>query len=212
MLSVQTITNSEYASCTYVLLSPAAPSCACIIDPGDSVGAELNAFLATHRLTPTLILLTHEHFDHIRGLQPLRERHAAPVACIAEASARLPHPQLNLSRYTPAGEVRAEPAEYALADNARLAWEDLEFHWIATPGHSPGSACIAVEGHLFTGDTLLRGHPTVTRLPGGDADALKASFRKLHALCPPETRIFPGHGEPFYLGAELAALLERDIA
>lgn len=54
--------------------------------------------------------------------------------------------------------------------NGKKEW-NFESHKIVmqeTPGHSKGSICILVdEKILFSGDTLVTGHETILRLPGG---------------------------------------------
>ena len=43
-----------------------------------------------------------------------------------------------------------------------------------------------------------------TDLPGGDWDTLVESIRTLVDRFPPETVVYPGHGAPTTLGAELS--------
>lgn len=47
-------------------------------------------------------------------------------------------------------------------------WQGHKIFLKETPGHSKGSICILVdEKILFSGDTLVTGHETILRLPGG---------------------------------------------
>ena len=57
-----------------------------------------------------------------------------------------------------------------LEDDETLGVGDLRITTLATPGHTPGSICFAVEGTnlLFTGDTLFPGGPGNTSFEGGD--------------------------------------------
>ncbi len=66
-----------------------------------------------------------------------------------------------------------------------------------------GSICLydAKAGILISGDTLFRGGVGRTDSAGSDPDALDASLRRLFEL-PPETRVFPGHGEETTIGRE----------
>jgi hypothetical protein len=74
---------------------------------------------------------------------------------------------------------------------------------ILTPGHTPGSVCLYFpeEKVLFSGDTLFRNGYGRTDLPGGDFGQLVDSLNRLFAL-PPDTRVFPGHGDPTTIAAE----------
>ena len=66
-----------------------------------------------------------------------------------------------------------------------------------TPGHSKGSICILVdEKILFSGDTLVTGHETILRLPGGSKkDFAGITLPYLESL-DREIMVYPGHGEP----------------
>ncbi len=66
----------------------------------------------------------------------------------------------------------------------------LIFH---TPGHSPGSICIywpEIKA-LFTGDLIFAGSVGRVDLPGGDAEKLKASIRRMAEL--DVELLLPGH-------------------
>ena len=78
--------------------------------------------------------------------------------------------------------------------------------FISTPGHSPGSVCIAIDNLLFRGDTLLWGRKRAIDLPGGDKHRLQQSVDLLFRTCSPDTVVYPGHGDPFPLQHAKAGL------
>lgn len=78
-----------------------------------------------------------------------------------------------------------------------MNWNGAEFRFIPTPGHSPGSICIAVENLLFTGDSLLPNVKRVTNLPGGDRKAWERSLELLRKTFSPETLVYPAMGSIF---------------
>ena len=61
-----------------------------------------------------------------------------------------------------------------------------------TPGHTPGSQCILVNGMLFTGDTLFVGTCGRCYFPYSDPGEMYQSLSRLKKL-PPETVFYPGH-------------------
>ena len=68
------------------------------------------------------------------------------------------------------------------------------------PGHSVGHIVYVLDGEspplVFGGDVLFREGIGRTDFPDGDFGDLAAGIRThLYAL-PPETIVFPGHGEP----------------
>jgi len=75
--------------------------------------------------------------------------------------------------------------------------EGTEFTSIATPGHSPGSACIFTKDAVFTGDTLLNNTKTPLTFPHSNRNDYANSIQKIKPLLKPGMTIYPGHGEPF---------------
>ena len=59
------------------------------------------------------------------------------------------------------------------------------------------------DSFLLTGDALFSGSIGRTDLPGGDFDTLIASIRENLFSLPPETTIWPGHGESSTIGYEI---------
>ncbi|MBE9562493.1 MAG: MBL fold metallo-hydrolase, partial [Proteobacteria bacterium] len=60
------------------------------------------------------------------------------------------------------------------------------------PGHTPGSVCYYMDGHLITGDTLFINACGRCDLPGGDQQQMQQSLHRLGHL-PPEIVVHPGH-------------------
>ena len=80
-------------------------------------------------------------------------------------------------------EVRHFLSEYkpysCLADEIfdkelKYIWNEHELTFTSTPGHSPGSDCILIDNRfLFTGDSLLKDIPIITRFSGGTRKIIK---------------------------------------
>lgn len=166
------------------------------------------------------VLLTHEHFDHISGVNWLRQQRDVTVVagkacaediCQEDNSTRL-FPLLFfadrekyrqvLQHYTfpylCRADIRFSGSRKLEAANITL-WE--------TPGHSPGSICILLdEKFLFSGDTLL-GNGQELRSPRADKALFLQTLQHLRSLsdAPETVTVFPGHGDP----VDLKTMLER---
>ncbi len=137
------------------------------------------------------ILLTHGHFDHIGAVDALRGKDV-PVLVHALDAELLGDPRRNVS-WMIGREVTAKPAQRLLKDGDTVDQAGVCFQVLHTPGHTAGSVCYAAENELFTGDTLfLGGGYGRTDLPGGDANAMRISLRRLMPLTVGKN-IYPGH-------------------
>ncbi|HEY7195404.1 MAG TPA: MBL fold metallo-hydrolase, partial [Gemmatimonadales bacterium] len=84
----------------------------------------------------------------------------------------------------------------------RLRVGGVEFEVRHTPGHSPGSVCLAGPGVVLSGDVLFAGSIGRTDLPGGDFDTLIASIERELLPLPDDTIVYSGHGPETTIGRE----------
>ncbi len=146
------------------------------------------------------ILNTHGHPDHIAGNAAVKEETRARLAIH-----RLDAYRLDAGRRPASQIVVPTAAADDLIDEGPLRFvADIELTALHTPGHTEGSTCfyLASENALFSGDVLFKGNVGRVDFPGGDPKAMERSLERVAAL-PPDTRVFPGHGEQTTIGAEL---------
>jgi len=144
------------------------------------------------RLGVRSVVETHGHWDHIQAVPAVRDA-GISVAVTAADAAMLPAYDL------------------ILEDEAVIEIGRLRIRTIATPGHTPGSMCFAVEGTplLLSGDTLFPGGPGNTSFEGGDFPTIIRSIEeRLLARFEAETVVLPGHGSSTTIGSESPHLQE----
>jgi glyoxylase-like metal-dependent hydrolase (beta-lactamase superfamily II) len=157
-------------------------------------------------LTPTHVLLTHHHYDHVSEAGALRERWPALEVLIDP-----------LERELLGDGVAADAVTGLVEAGQMLDFGALEVRPLRTPGHTEGMLSFLVgepggharpsastapggftgrEGVVFTGDTLFRGSVGGVRAPGHTTytdlrDSIMGTLMEL----PAETVIEPGHAE-----------------
>src|ERR671934_461875 len=185
----------------YVVRAERGASEAVVVDPGDAA-ADLRLELARTGARCAAILVTHCHYDHIGAVAELAEGTGAPVYMSRLEAQVLASPD---DFYAALGvHIRPYEADVLLEGDETLELAGLELQTLLVPGHSPAHLAFAVDGCLFSGDVLFKDGVGRTDLPGGDWDTLVESIRMLVDRFPPETVVYPGHGDPSTLGAELA--------
>jgi hydroxyacylglutathione hydrolase len=184
----------------YVVRTSRLAEEAVVVDPGGDAN-ELRLQLASSGARCVAILITHGHWDHLGGVADLAEGTGAPVYMAEDERALLE----NLPDLVPPGvPARAYTADTFLAGNETLNLAGITFETLRVPGHSPGHLAYHADGCLFSGDVLFAGSVGRTDLPGADWDTLVESLRVLTDRFEAETVVYPGHGPPTTLGAELA--------
>jgi len=80
-----------------------------------------------------------------------------------------------------------------------LNWNNHKLELTHIPGHSKGSSLIIIDdSFVFTGDSLLKDIPIITRFPGcSKEDYLAIALPLMRQKLNNEMTIFPGHGNPF---------------
>ncbi|WDM21321.1 MBL fold metallo-hydrolase [Paenibacillus polymyxa] len=185
------------------LLQGDDPKRAVIIDPGMNPGPLLRAI---ESLTIEAILLTHAHFDHIGGVEEIRNAKGCPVYLHALEQDWLTSPKLNGSLMWPEASppISTGPAEYDLAEGQQLNLIGHTFKVFHTPGHSPGSVSFLCGKDLFSGDVLFRQGVGRTDLTGGrERDLYDSIQNKLFPLGDDVT-VYSGHGPKTSIGYEKA--------
>ena len=151
-----------------------------------------------HTPKVSLIVTSHQHFDHWQALEALAQATGAPTA---------------------AHEIDADPLpvkpDRLLAGGDTVQIGELTFHVIHLRGHTPGSVALALDGpatggitQLFTGDCLFPGGVGKTWQPGDFSQLLEDVTTRVFDVYGDSTVVYPGHGDDTTLGAERPSLAE----
>lgn len=181
-------------------------NCGLLIDVVDS--DEL--YKRIDKLDKIIIMLTHSHFDHICGLNKVREiRPDSTVYSTKQCSINIGNKHNNMSssanvfmtfyKGTPfEGNIditECKPADITFDEKYDFIWQNHFIELKSFFGHSNDSMAVLVDNkYLFSGDTILP-IPTVTRFKGGSTERFWLedipNLRKLVV-----DKVFPGHGIP----------------
>jgi glyoxylase-like metal-dependent hydrolase (beta-lactamase superfamily II) len=138
------------------------------------------------------VIATHFHPDHVGGTL-MDQQHVAGVAELREIVEVPIHVQTEEVEWISARTGLGEDAFTAHHHRDVLSIGDLEVTLLHTPGHTPGSQCILVEGRLMSGDTLFIDGCGRTDFPGGDALEMYRSLSERLTEIDDDTILYPGH-------------------
>jgi len=92
------------------------------------------------------------------------------------------------------------PVDVELQEGQVIRFGESSLTVLHTPGHTPGSTCFLVDGHLISGDTLFPGGPGKTGSPQAFRQIVASIESKIYPL-PNDTLVHPGHGGGTTVGA-----------
>lgn len=206
MLTIESFVFNSFQVNTYLVRNEKGDCL--VIDPAFYSPDEISTFdryITSNGLNIIGQLNTHCHVDHVLGVQHMQTTYHCPIRAHQNESSLLNNAPL-------AGEMfglQVKPLsgiDEPIGDDESIVVGDDSLRAILVPGHSPGSLSFySVEGgFVITGDALFQGSIGRTDLPGGDYDTLISSIRNRLLTLPPETTVYPGHGDPTTVGDEAA--------
>jgi hydroxyacylglutathione hydrolase len=173
-----------------------------LVDAPDGVAA----WLQKQGVKVDVLLLTHQHFDHVLDAASVREQQGCKVYAWSALSKALTLEALFGTSRGSAYAVREFEVDEVLAGVSELAVAGARFELLHVPGHSPDSLCfyLAEKKWLFGGDVLFLDGVGRTDFPGGSFQQLAAGIETKLWPLPADTTVWPGHGEETTLGRERA--------
>ncbi|WP_340114480.1 MBL fold metallo-hydrolase [Maribellus mangrovi] len=176
------------------------------IDPGfyfQEEHDEIKTYIADKKLKPVKITNTHCHFDHIMGVEFIRQEYNLPfhghpddAFLIERAATQAQSFGMEMSSVSPLDH------HFQKGDKVKFGNSELEI--IHVPGHSPGHVVFysAEDNFIIAGDVLFYGSIGRTDLPGGDYNTLISGIKTKLFKLPDDTKVYSGHGPETTLGFE----------
>jgi hydroxyacylglutathione hydrolase len=221
---IERASHPEFLSNTYLVADREGEE-AFFVDAGGPVDSLIEA-AERLRLTPTHVLLTHHHFDHVCEVPALRERWPKLEVLISPL-------ERDMLDGGASEKGRSAIATGTVEAGQTLQLGTLEVRPLYTPGHTAGMLSFLVddradvagaaagtraqarstsatpggfsgrEAVVFTGDTLFKNSVGGVRAPGHTTytdlrDSIMGTLMEL----PPDTVIYPGHAEPSTVAQE----------
>ena len=204
MITVESLVFNSFQVNTY-LVKDEEGNCL-VVDPAfysPEEEATFDKYISENGLKVVGQLNTHCHVDHILGIHHLQQKYQCPLRAHKNESGLLSNAPLMGEVYG----LKVEPIpgiDALISDNDLIALNKVSLRAILVPGHSPGSLSFYSPegGFVITGDALFQGSIGRTDLPGGDYDTLIHAIRTRLLTLPPETIVYPGHGDPSTIGNE----------
>lgn len=200
MFTIEQMTVGAWKAECYALTNEAGTI---VLDPGAEPQRILR-WLGDKKVVG--IILTHCHSDHIGAVNELVEAYGCWVACGARDVDGVA--DVHRSGFDEEGiDYTVDQVDRALEEGDVVTWGGDSLTVLHTPGHTPGSICLRSEDQkvMFSGDMLFQGAIGSTAFVlGNDADMVRSCARLTEL--DPALRVYPGHGGPTTMQAELPML------
>ena len=201
---IKRFVNSPVPSNTYVIEDEVTMECV-VIDPGTKGGWEIIDYIRNKGLSPKYILLTHGDFDHVWGVNSIKEAfHSIQIVASKETARIMSIPKSYFSAlyFEKPEPYSIDKVDCLIDDNGnQLVWHNYSIRFIQTPGHTSCSNVILFDDLMFSGDSILKdAKPLVQKRHGGDKETFKTSIKIILDSVQDEMMVYPGHGEVFRLG------------
>lgn len=163
---------------------------AVVIDPADETDGLIQA-AEKRGVKIRFIVNTHGHVDHTGGNLEMKEKTGAPIIIHEDDADMLVSTPAAMLRMF--GAKQSPPADRTVRDGDFIEIGGVKLQVIHTPGHSPGSMVLLLDGYAFTGDTLFVEAVGRSDLPGGSERVMFESIQQRICTLPDETVVLPGH-------------------
>lgn len=173
-ISIRQLFEKESSTYTYIVYDNKSLD-ALIIDPVKETLERDLRIIEELGLSLQWCIETHLHADHVTSAHSISKELGARIGLSTKAV-------VDCNNTSPLNHNEV----VKLSNN-------LSFKFLETPGHTNCSACVLINGYVFTGDTLLIRGCGRTDFQEGSNESLFASVRETLFSLPDETIVFPAH-------------------
>jgi len=164
---------------------------AVLVDPAYRP-AELIDLIEADGMRVSGVFATHYHPDHVGGNLGGRVQIDGIVEMLERIDVPI-HVQADEVEWVTKVTGVGEDSLVAHAAGDVVSVGGFEVSLIHTPGHTPGSQCLLVNGRLISGDTLFLDGCGRTDLPGSDPEEMYRTLTNRLSDISDDTILFPGH-------------------
>jgi glyoxylase-like metal-dependent hydrolase (beta-lactamase superfamily II) len=193
MIRVETIVNGIIGNNTYLVMNDKNE--AILIDPSSGV-EKIADTISQYNCKVKYILLTHGHYDHFWGLDPLQREYGAEVLIHNSVKDYLKKPELNLS-VTSAVTRKNAIVSYVKPRGIKegdLNLEGFNVYAFYNPGHTKGCTSFIFDNEfMFSGDFIFKNTIGRTDFFDSNLKSLKDNIQRLTEKYD-NLKILPGHG------------------
>ncbi|MFT6166066.1 MAG: glyoxylase-like metal-dependent hydrolase (beta-lactamase superfamily II) [Vicingaceae bacterium] len=204
MIRIKKFTFNPFQENSYLLIND-KHECI-VVDPGcfnSNEENELSNYIESERLTPTYLINTHFHIDHVLGNNFVADKYNLPVTAYNSEIDMIAMAERSAELYGIPYKASPKPTNF-LNEGDSIEFGNSQLKVLFVPGHSPDHIVLVCEkeGFMIGGDVLFKGSIGRTDLPGGNHhDLIDNIETKIFTLLG-SIKVYSGHGPETTIGEE----------
>ncbi len=204
MIRIKKFTFNPFQENSY-LLSNDKNECI-VVDPGcfnSDEENELSNYIDSENLTPTHLINTHFHIDHVLGNHFVSDKYNLPVTAYLSEIDMVSMAERSADLYSIPYKSSPKPTKF-LNEGDTIDFDGSELKILFIPGHAPDHIVLLCddEDFMIGGDVLFKGSIGRTDLPGGNHHDLIENIEKKIFTLKDSIKIYSGHGPETTVGIE----------
>ncbi|MGP6207739.1 MBL fold metallo-hydrolase [Cuniculiplasma sp. SKW3] len=197
LLKIRRIITGSLMTNTYILSSEGE----CMIVDSSRDQSKVIEDISMNGLTPTGVVATHGHFDHVDGVFQIQEKYGIPFYMHSADIEMMKNQDTLIRKMGMDIDITVPSSINPINDKTEFKIGSHVIKVLETPGHTMGSVVLYSDGFILSGDTLFRLSVGRTDM-GGNQEKLVNSLKMIGSMRE-STKIYPGHGDSTDLRFEI---------